>query len=97
MDKFLLNVIHRPPRCLRKCHRLHRPEGLLLAVSATGYGVSLLARLRLKIRHLQRWSQPPDASAQLTFSADRASVIRLVASSTSERRLAALTFQPRAN
>jgi ubiquinone/menaquinone biosynthesis C-methylase UbiE len=55
----LIHVIEDPSRCLCESYRVLREGGRLIAVDLTGYGMSLLHKMRLGIRYLRKWGMPP--------------------------------------
>jgi ubiquinone/menaquinone biosynthesis C-methylase UbiE len=55
----LIHVVDCPAKCLRESHRILRTGGSLIVVDFTGYGMSLLSRMRLGAKYLKRWGLPP--------------------------------------
>ena len=57
----LLHVIKNPTQALKESYRILKPEGLLIAVDLTGYGMKKFEMLKLGFRYLRKIGKPPKA------------------------------------
>lgn len=57
----LLHVVEDPVAILREALRLLKPEGRVIAVDYTGYGMAKIEKLKLIFRYLKAFGRPPKA------------------------------------
>ena len=55
----LLHVIENPRRVIQESHRILKPDGKLIIVTYTSYGMKILDKFKLAIRFLRSWGKPP--------------------------------------
>ena len=55
----LLHVIESPRQVIQESHRILKPDGKLIIVTYTSYGMKILDKIKLVARFLRSWGKPP--------------------------------------
>ncbi len=63
----ILHIIQDPETTLKEAKRVLKPEGRLIIISFTTYGMSFINKIKMIYRYLKTYGKPPASSRTLTL------------------------------